>query len=42
MACQAIIWTNAGILSIGPFETSLSEIFILSRGGGGGGGVNEV
>ena len=25
---QAIIWTNAGILSIGPFETNFNEIFI--------------
>ena len=26
--CQAIIWTNAGILSIGPLGTKLSEILI--------------
>ena len=26
--CQAIIWTNAGILSIGPWGTNLSEILI--------------
>ena len=25
---QAIIWTNAGILSIGPLETNFSEILI--------------
>ena len=25
---QAIIWTNAGILFIGPFGTNLSEILI--------------
>ena len=25
---QAIIWTNAGILSIGPFGTNFSEILI--------------
>ena len=25
---QAIIWTNAGILSIGPFRTNFSDIFI--------------
>ena len=25
---QAIVWTNAGILSIGPLGTNLSEIFI--------------
>ena len=30
MACryQAIIWTNAGILLIGPLRTNFSEIFI--------------
>ena len=27
---QAIIWTNAGILFIGPLGTNLSEIFIES------------
>ena len=26
--CQAIIWTNAGILLIGPSGTSFSEILI--------------
>ena len=26
--CQAIIWTNAGILSIGPSDTNFSEILI--------------
>ena len=26
--CQAIIWTNAGILSIGPLRTNFSEISI--------------
>ena len=26
--CQAIIWTNAGILLIGPLGTNFSEIFI--------------
>ena len=26
--CQAIIWTNAGILSIRPFGTNMNEIFI--------------
>ena len=26
--CKAIIWTNAGILLIGPFETNFSEISI--------------
>ena len=26
--CQAIIWTNAGILLIGPLETNFSEILI--------------
>ena len=26
--CQAIIWTNAGLLSIGPLGTNLSEILI--------------
>ena len=25
---QAIIWTNAGLLSIGPLETNFSEILI--------------
>ena len=25
---QAIIWTNAGLLLIGPFGTNFSEIFI--------------
>ena len=25
---QAIIWTNAGVLSIGPLETNFSEILI--------------
>ena len=28
---QAIIWTNAGILSIGPLETNFSEIYIQIR-----------
>ena len=26
--CQAITWTNASLLSIGPFETNFSEIWI--------------
>ena len=26
--CQSIIWTNAGILSIGPLRTNFSEILI--------------
>ena len=26
--CQVIIWTNAGILLIGPLETNFSEILI--------------
>ena len=26
--CQAIIWTNAGILLIGPLKTTFSEILI--------------
>ena len=29
--CQAIIWTNAGILSIGPLGTNFSEILIESK-----------
>ena len=29
--CQAIIWTNAGILLIGPFGTNFSEILIGIR-----------
>ena len=28
---QAIIWTNAGILSIGPYGTNFSEILIESH-----------
>ena len=28
MACQAIIWTNTGMASIGSLETNLSEIFV--------------
>ena len=27
-SCQAIIWTNAGILVIGPLRTNFSEILI--------------
>ena len=28
--CQAIIWTNAGILLIGHLETNFSEIFTIN------------
>ena len=28
LRCQAIIWTNAGMLLVGPVGTSYSEIYI--------------